>query len=130
MLYSFVSADRRATARTTTSLSHAAIRQKKCGEGYLSSLVLCQSLQLCICLQLCGREQMRHYCTQEHSPRMRRELLTSVQGPKCEGHLGTNLLRTWDDDRFCDSDAHYVSSGVSLWSYPHKTILVHFSVLS
>ena len=27
---SFVSADRRATARTTTSLSHAAIRQKKC----------------------------------------------------------------------------------------------------
>ena len=26
-----------------------------------------------------------HYCTQEHSPRMRRELLTSVQGPKCEG---------------------------------------------
>ena len=26
---SFVSADRRATARTTTSLSHAAIRQKK-----------------------------------------------------------------------------------------------------
>ena len=29
MLYSFVSADRRATARTTTSLSHAAIRQKK-----------------------------------------------------------------------------------------------------
>ena len=28
MLYSFVSADRRATARTTTSLSHAAIRQK------------------------------------------------------------------------------------------------------
>ena len=31
MLYSFVSADRRATARTTTSLSHAAIRQKKRG---------------------------------------------------------------------------------------------------
>ena len=29
MLNSFVSADRRATARTTTSLSHAAIRQKK-----------------------------------------------------------------------------------------------------
>ena len=29
MLYSFVSADRRATARTTTSLSHAAIRPKK-----------------------------------------------------------------------------------------------------
>ena len=29
MLYSFVSADRRATVRTTTSLSHAAIRQKK-----------------------------------------------------------------------------------------------------
>ena len=55
------------------------------GEEYLSSLVLCQFLQLCICLQLCGREQMRHDCTQEHSPRMHRELLSSVQGPKCEG---------------------------------------------
>ena len=45
MLYSFVSADRRATARTTTSLSHAAIRQKKrrapiqCGHANLTSML-------------------------------------------------------------------------------------------
>ena len=51
-------------------------------------------------------------------------------GLNARAHLGTNLLRAWDDGRFCDSDAHYVSSGVSLWSYPHKTILVHFSVPS
>ena len=34
MLNSFVSADRRATARTTTSLSHAAIRQKKSSSSF------------------------------------------------------------------------------------------------
>ena len=36
MLNSFVSADRRATARTTTSLSHAAIRHKKSVGGWVA----------------------------------------------------------------------------------------------
>ena len=39
MLYSFVSADRRATARTTTSLSHAAIRQKKDADDWLNFML-------------------------------------------------------------------------------------------
>ena len=52
--------------------------------------MLCQSLQLCICLQLCGREQRRHYCTQEHSPRMRREVDISA-GPKMRGHISGQI---------------------------------------
>ena len=65
---------------------------------------------------------------EEHSPRMHWELLSSVQSQNAKAHLGANLLRIWDDGCFYDSEAYSVSNCVDLWSYPHKTSLVHFAV--
>ena len=55
LLYSFVSADRRATARTTTSLSHAAIRQKKATVFALKRTSLGSVLD---CVALCLEESL------------------------------------------------------------------------
>ena len=88
--------------------------------------MLCQSLQLCICLQLCGREQMRHDCTQELPHECTGSCCQQCRAQNARAHPGAKLLRIWDDGRFGDSDAYSVSSSVSLWSCPHKTIFGTF----
>ena len=97
-------------------------------EEYLSSLVLCQSPQLfasvCNCV-VRTKETLRYSGA---FPTNVQEVVDISAGPKIRGHISGQIFSGLEMTTASVTAMPTMFPGVSLWRYPHKTILVHFSV--